>query len=220
VAVAVNAEAQLMSTVSSHRNRFAEWAVISRACPGEEVSGDLHVVAPSAAGIVAGVVDGLGHGVEALAAARAAVAVLSEHREESVIALVHRCHRALQATRGAVMTVISLNARDQTLTALGIGNVEAILLRGNPKMQPAHESVLLRNGVAGYRLPALQASVFPVAPGDVIIFATDGIRAGFLHGAKPTDSPEVLVERILQQSFRGNDDALVLAIRFGGAAHG
>jgi len=204
----------------AQHNAFVEWAVASRPCPGETVSGDLFFVGLLPDGIVAGVVDGLGHGAEAHAAAGLAVNVLDRHRHEPVIALVGHCHRELKASRGAVMTVISLDARKHTLTALGVGNVETVLLRRDPATGPARETVLLRNGVVGDNLPVLQAGDFPLAPGDVLIFVTDGIRDDFAERLSPLDAPAVLAGRILQQHFRGNDDALVLVIRYRGHSHG
>jgi hypothetical protein len=57
-----------------------------------------------------------------------------------------------------------------------------------------------------------------VCPGDLLIFATDGIRSDFTAKINFTESPRRMVERILEQSFRGVDDALVLAIRYAGAS--
>ena len=62
------------------------------------------------------------------------------------------------------------------MTWLGVGNVEGVLIRADTRATPAAESVLLRGGVVGYQLPALQASVVPVSRGDLLILATDGIR--------------------------------------------
>lgn len=205
---------------ASHQDQFVEWAFAARTMPGEEISGDLHLVSSQPGGVLASVVDGLGHGSEALVAARTAVDVLEKHAGESVIALVQRCHAALKETRGAVMTVLAINAADDTVTALGIGNVEATLLRRNPVGSRAREDVLLRGGVVGYQLPALQASVMPIYSGDVIVFATDGIREGFAERVSVTESPRSLVDRIMSEYFRGTDDALVLAIRYLGVTRG
>ena len=190
-----------------------EWSVVSRALPGQSVSGDLHVVAPCADGVLIAVVDGLGHGDEATAAARIATAVLEQHAGEPVIALVQHCHRALQRTRGVVMTVLSLNTRDQTLRALGIGNVETVLHRADSRARPQRESVLLRGGVVGYQLPQLQESVMPVTPGDVVVFGTDGVREDFSELINPAESPARIAERIMEKKFRGTDDGLVLACK-------
>lgn len=190
-----------------------EWSVVSRALPGQIVSGDLHLVAPCADGVLIAVVDGLGHGDEATAAAHIATAVLEQHAGEPVIALVQHCHRALQRTRGVVMTVVSVNAREQTLSALGIGNVETVVHRADSRARPQRESVLLRGGVVGYQLPHLQESVMPIATGDVVVFGTDGVREDFSELINPAEAPARIAEQIMAKKFRGTDDGLVLACK-------
>jgi negative regulator of sigma-B (phosphoserine phosphatase) len=204
----------LMSATIVNRDQCVEWCVASRALPGELVSGDLHVVSSWEHGVLIGVVDGLGHGDEATFAARCAVNVLAEHPAESVISLVQRCHRALLNTRGVVMTLLSLNTQDDTATLLGVGNVEAALVRANPQGVRPRESVLLRGGVVGYQLPALHASLVPFTPGDLVVFATDGVREDFSDLVNPQDAPAQQVERIMAQKFRGTDDGLVLACKY------
>jgi phosphoserine phosphatase RsbX len=203
-----------MIAKASQHQEVVEWSVVSRALPGQSVSGDLHVVTPCADGVMIAVVDGLGHGDEATAAARIATAVLEQHAGESVIALVQHCHRALQRTRGVVMTVVSLNHREQTLSALGIGNVETVVHRADSHARPQRESVLLRGGVVGYQLPQLQASVLPITPGDVVVFGTDGVREDFSELINPAEAPARIAERIMAKKFRGTDDGLVLACKY------
>ena len=203
-----------MSATATQRQPAVEWSVASRALPGQTVSGDLHDIAPWSEGVLAGVVDGLGHGDEAIAAARIAVAVLEQHAGEPVIALVEHCHRALQRTRGVVMSVVILNTREESLTALGVGNVETVICRAEGNGPARRESVLLRNGVVGYNLPALQASTIPVSAGDMIVFATDGVREDFADLVNRTEALQRLSTRILDQKFRGTDDGLVLACKY------
>lgn len=196
-----------------HREAGVEWSVASRPAPGEAISGDWHVIAPSRHGFLVAVIDGLGHGEQATAAARCAGDVLVANPDRPVIELIQRCHTALRATRGAAMTVVDLNLQERIATALGIGNVEAVFVRADPPSGGTRESVLLRNGVVGYQLPPLQTSLVPVAPGDLVVFGTDGLREDFGDRLSTGDSLPQLVERILIQSCRGTDDALVLACR-------
>ncbi len=207
-----------MNATAAQTSSAIEWSVASRAIPGEAVSGDLHAVVPWSEGVLLAVVDGLGHGDEATAAARIAVAVLEQHAGEPVTNLVQHCHRSLQRTRGVVMTIVTVNTRDNTLTALGVGNVETVVQRANPQARPARESVLLRCGVVGYNLPALQASVLPITRGDVIVFGTDGVREDFSELIEPAETPQQLVEKIMARKFRGTDDGLVLACKYLGAS--
>jgi hypothetical protein len=198
---------------------LVDWSVAARPIAGEVVPGDLHLVQAFDRGVLLAAIDGVGHGDEATAAAQTAAAILVKHAPESVVALVRRCHEALRHTRGVVMTVASLNALENTITWLGVGNVEGRLLRGVPGASHSSEHVLLRGGLVGYQLPALHASVISVAPGDLLIFATDGIRDGFDQGIKPTEKPEHIAESALKRHFKGNDDALVLVARYLGMQH-
>ena len=97
--------------------------------------------------------------------------------------------------------------------------MEGRLLRAEPGTGHPKENVLLRSGLVGYQLPVLQASVVPLSAGDVMIFATDGIRPGFAEGINLKQSPNHIAENILNQYFNGTDDALVLVARYRGMAH-
>jgi hypothetical protein len=101
---------------------------------------------------------------------------------------------------------------------LGVGNVEGWLYRGGSGTPPKRESLLLRGGVVGYRLPPLRDSVVSVKAGDVLIFATDGIAAIDSNGLRLTDRPAAIADGILARFARGTDDALVLVGRYDGEA--
>ena len=170
-----------MNGTSIQTSSLIEYAVTTVAAPGQTESGDLHVVIPIQRGVLVGVIDGSGHGAEAASAARLAAATLEAHPGESVIPLLRRCHEKLRGTRGAVMSLVSLDGIDNTLTWLGVGNVEGVLLRGGTSVNPSAETIFLRPGVVGYRLPPLQAVITPVTPGDLLILTTDGIQADFVR---------------------------------------
>ena len=195
------------------------WGVASRPSPGEVASGDLHLIQPTMDGVLLAVVDGLGHGDAAIAAAQTAMAVLKSHAEEPLTALVNRCHAALTKTRGAVMTLATLRWLESKLTWLGVGNVEAILLRADRQAKARSDRVLLRSGLVGYQLPVLRASTLPLALDDLLIFATDGINPGFAEGLVRSDFPQQLADRIMERHFKGHDDALVLVVRYLGVQH-
>lgn len=199
--------------VSLNREQGVEWSVISRSLPGETVSGDHHVVMTFPGGALLAVIDGLGHGEEATLAARRAADVLTGHPNSPVLVLIQECHRALRDTRGAAMTLISLEKSRHRATAIGIGNVEAMVVRADSAATPQRESLLLRNGVVGFQLPALQESVLEIRPGDLLVMATDGVRGDFGDVLAARDPLPAVVEGVLGRSYRGTDDALVLACR-------
>ncbi len=209
-----------MTGAQGHLERVLEWGSAGAAL--EDESGDAQVVAGFPHGALVAVIDGLGHGPEAAVAAREAARILEAHAGERVQALVERCHRALRGTRGAVMSLASFDSRDSSMTWIGVGNVEAILLRGPRSAETARGTVALRGGVVGYQLPPLRESALGVSPGDTLVLASDGIRSGFVAGlrvgAGVGAGPLDMAELILAQHGRGTDDALVLVAQYLGAA--
>ena len=205
-----------METVSTG---VIEWAVAELVLPGQTESGDRYLVTPAPDGVLVAVVDGLGHGADAAEAAKAAVRSLERHAQEPIITLIKSCHQSLAGTRGVVMSVAALDARAETMTWVGVGNVEGVPLRAQASVSPRRESLLLRGGVVGGRLPALLAAILPMMRGDALILATDGVRsnfalANFAHG----ESPQQLADRILAEWGTKTDDALVLVARYLGGA--
>jgi negative regulator of sigma-B (phosphoserine phosphatase) len=196
---------------------LVEWAVAEKALPGEPESGDRYLVKPLPNAVLVAVADGLGHGVEAGAAAGIALATLERHAHEPVVSLLKYCHDSLTGTRGVVMSLARVDGLEGTMTWLGVGNVEGVLLRADAASGPARESLLLGRGVVGGSLPPLRAFLVPVRRGDTLILATDGLRSGFAEGVSPGDGPRQLADRILATHRRGTDDALVLVARYAGA---
>lgn len=195
-----------------------DWGVATLTLPGERESGDLHLVKPVGGGVLVAVVDGLGHGAAAAAAARAAVATLNRHAQESVLPLLQRCHQALAGTRGVVVSVALFDRADGSMTWLGVGNVEGVLLYADAGERRGRERLVTRGGIVGSELPPLRAEVLAVAPGDTLVLATDGIQSGFADDLAIDAPPQQLADQILARSGKSTDDALVLVARYVGDA--
>ena len=191
-----------------------KWGVAAMPLKGQDVSGDSYMIKPFQNGVLIAVMDGLGHGYEAAAASKIAIATLDTYSSGGIIAMVTRCHEVLRGTRGVVMSIAFLNLPDKTLTWLGVGNIEGILLREDAKSVILRERLLLRGGALGYQLPPLKESVIPVMTGDTLIFVTDGIRSSFEMGLKLNDKLQQIADNIRAQSAKGTDDALVLVVRY------
>ena len=200
------------------RQPVVEWGVASRTHKGQTASADRPLIRIEPDYALAGAVDGLGHGEEAASAAITAIQILENARERSVIELLNRCHERLLSTRGVVMSVAMFNTVDNTMTWAGVGNVEGLLLRADPYNSPRYESLLLRNGVVGIRMPFVHTAIVPVMQGDMLIFATDGIRSDFRKDVLAEHDPQRIADRIMAQSHKGTDDALVLVVRYRGGA--
>jgi negative regulator of sigma-B (phosphoserine phosphatase) len=195
---------------------LAEYGVAKFVLPGQGESGDHHLVCCNQIGILVAALDGIGHGEEAANAAKAAVSILKANAEEPVISMVQRCHEGLRSTRGVVLSLASIDPEHGMMTWLGVGNVQGVLMRAGSKKGAGQEVMLLRAGVVGSQLPALQAAVLPIAKGDTLVFVTDGVRGEFAEGLSALESPQRAADKILKQHCRGNDDALVLVVRLTG----
>jgi negative regulator of sigma-B (phosphoserine phosphatase) len=195
-------------------DKLVGWGVAVQPLPGETALGDNYLVKEFPNGVLIAVIDGLGHGSEAAAVAETAVSVLAGFASEPIASLVKRCHERLAGTRGVVMSLASINAIDNTMTWLGVGNVDGVLLRPDANASPVRESLLVRSGIVGYRLPPLRLSTISLVRGDVLIFATDGIRSGFVEWVRLTNSPQEIAESIIARYSKKTDDALVLVARY------
>jgi len=191
-----------------------EWSTAAATMPGETVSGDRHWAGPVANGMIFAVIDGLGHGRAAAAAAKIAVAMLQQHAGDPLIDLLQRCHESLRATRGVAMSVAKVNTEDSVLTWIGVGNVEGALLHREPELPS--DKLLLRNGVVGSHLPTLRAEELPIRPGDILTMLTDGLSSEQPMRVAMDAKIESVADGILANACKGNDDALVLVARYRG----
>ncbi len=195
---------------------MVEYGVAKFVIPGQEESGDQHLVCCNRNGILVAAIDGIGHGEAAANAAKAAAALLRSSADQPIISLVERCHEKLRATRGVVLSLAFIEPEQGMMTWLGVGNVQGVLMRADAKNGNAQESLLLRAGVVGSQLPALQGTVLPIAQGDTLFLATDGVRSDFSMALSARENPQRAADRILEHYGSRNDDALVLVARLTG----
>ncbi len=172
---------------------------------------------PAGTGTLLVAIDGLGHGPAAAEASAAAARLIEQRATDPLDELFARCHEALRRTRGAVMTAARV-APDGNLEWVGIGNVEARVLRTGPAAaRQGTESPVLFGGVLGHQARRVRPSRVALGRGDVLVLATDGLRSDFSTGVSVQGSAQAIADRILAASSRGHDDALVLVARFLGA---
>jgi serine phosphatase RsbU (regulator of sigma subunit) len=186
----------------------------ARALNGASRSGDAHLVLDVLGGLLVSVVDGLGHGPEAALAANRAIDTLRIRPDLPALELIKRCHEALRGTRGAVLSLAVFETARRTLSWVGVGNVEGSLMRCRAEAYRRHDSVPVRGGIVGYRLPPVRVGTVEIEPGDVLVLATDGIRSGFEQGVQAGMTPTDMAAYILSQFGKTTDDALVLVGRW------
>jgi phosphoserine phosphatase RsbX len=191
-----------------------DWAVSGRPLPGEELSADLAACMPVGDGALLAAIDGLGHGAEAAEAAELARDTIAAHSSEPLASLLRRCHVGLAGTRGAAITLARVQCGAGMLQWVGVGNVQAYLVR---RTEWSHGSMaasaLLFGGTVGYRLPPIRDSVVELRPNDLVIMATDGVSQHFVSEIATGQPVDRIAGTILEGHARATDDALVAVAR-------
>lgn len=192
-----------------------EWGVASHPQAGQAECGDAYTIRAVGDGCLVAVIDGLGHGPHASRASREAITAIAKADGGSLVEILRACHRALVGTRGAAISMAQIDIAEQRLAWLGVGNVEGMVL--NPVAYQTSnwrsEALVARGGVVGYDLPHLQSASVPFGLGAVLVFATDGIRAGFTSEIQPGPQAQQTADQIMAGYDRGTDDALVLVVQ-------
>ena len=187
--------------------------IAARALDGGPVSGDRAVIAEARGATLLVAIDGLGHGPAAAEASSVAAGVLERRAGDPLDELFARCHAALSRTRGVVMTAARIDPAGE-LEWVGVGNVEARLLRAGAAARAGTASPVLFGGVLGHQTRRVRPSRVGLDRGDVLLMATDGVRADFSTGMSVQGSAQTIADRVMAASARGDDDALVLAARW------
>ncbi|MFH1532924.1 MAG: SpoIIE family protein phosphatase [Pseudomonadota bacterium] len=157
------------------------------------------------------VVDGLGHGPDAHAAAAVAAGYVAEHLGEELARVFEGCDRALQHTRGVAMGLAVI--RNERLTYGGIGNTRVMRVGRRDKRFMSDPGIL----GTGFRHLMLDST--GLEPGDLVLLFTDGLneraRIPRPKGAGGADL-EAIADRFIEEWRRGRDDAGVLVYEHGG----
>jgi serine phosphatase RsbU (regulator of sigma subunit) len=180
-------------------------AAAGRPHPGETVSGDNWTVDRSEATYRIALIDGLGHGPAAAAAADAAVQVLADRPQALPTEALHLCHRALKGSRGAAIAVASIDPLAGRLSYAGVGNVEARLWQAGSQTRP-----ISHRGIVGAVLPRLQTFNFTLGADWILILHTDGVSDRFDLDELLTlanGDRQRLADSLVQRWSRPSDDA-------------
>lgn len=155
--------------------------------------------------------DGLGHGVSAHEAARAATDTLRSHAQESPAAIIEACHSALARTRGAAVAVAQLASHGQRGTFAGVGNI-VCRVEGTS----GNRHLVSHNGTVGHTMRKLQEFSFPWPTGALLILHSDGLGTHWDLAAYPgliTRHPALISAVLYRDYDRGRDDVSVVALR-------
>lgn len=191
-----------------------EFGVAASNSPREQESGDRYLLEVSDTQVLLALIDAVGHGHAASEVANIAIATIRQHASEPIGAIMLHCHQSLLRKRGVTLSIACYDRQAHTVNWLGVGDVSGVLMHVNPKAKPRIRELLVRGGLLGDRLPALNPVMHQMELGDTLIMASDGIRSSYtdiLTAARI--NPQLLAERILATYAKGNDDATVVVFR-------
>ena len=183
---------------------------------GEDICGDGWTVLQGRGRLVVFVVDGLGHGPEAAAAARIAIESVERNAQRNAAEIIDAVHGALRPTRGAAGAVALLQPESELCVYCGIGNIAASI-RG----AGASRSMVSHNGTLGHQVRKVQEFQYPFPKGSLLIMHSDGIATHWDLAAYPgieSRHPGLVSAALYRDHNRGRDDLTVLALRNGGGA--
>lgn len=182
--------------------------------PGEDVCGDSWAVEHRGARTVLAVADGLGHGIDAAAAAREAVRVVHQRPQLRPAELLEAVHAALRSTRGAAVAVLEINTPQQQIAFAGLGNIAGRVLfndAGNPDRHMVSHS-----GTAGHQRHRIQEFTYPWVDDGLIVLHSDGLATHWDLAAYPGLSqrhPSVIAAVLYRDHSRRRDDVTVVVLR-------
>lgn len=174
---------------------------------GEEVSGDAWAVLDDGPFQRVAVIDGLGHGPGAAAAAQEAVRIFGRHRDRSPAFILEAAHAALRPTRGAAMAVLELDRRGRTIRYAGLGNTAAVAFDATTCRR-----MVSLDGTVGHQIRQVREFTYPWTPETVLVLHSDGVRPGWQPGEQRGFHPSLLAGLIYRDFGRGRDDTTVLVI--------
>lgn len=210
--------AVVLARLHAQRDRGADlrWGVSQHALHGDPACGDTWHLAINGRQVSALLIDGLGHGIDAEAAAKAGAAVFAEAPFADPLQQVHAMHQAMLSGRGGAVAVAQYDDANDRLSFTGIGNIGASLAagaqaRGLPSLP----------GIVGGQFRKAQVFDYAHVNGNLLIMYSDGLQSRWNLQDYPGlvyRHPAVIAAVLHRDFCRGRDDVTVLVIDLG-AAH-
>jgi hypothetical protein len=182
-------------------------AITRRGKVGESGCGDVAAVFSSAGGTLLCVADGLGHGPQAEEAAERACEYVGRNADVPLGALLRGVDAALAGSRGAAVSLVSLQPGAKRVQFAGVGNVElraAAHARVAPPTTP---------GIVGQGLRTVRVWDYPLAAGDLFVLTTDGVSSRFDLDALVALAPQAIADTLIARHHKQHDDGCCLVAR-------
>jgi len=179
--------------------------------PGERFCGDGWTFHQTRERMMALLVDGLGHGIDAADAAQEAIATFHERAELGPADILSHVHDALRKTRGAVAAIAEIRPREQKLRYAGVGNISAVVLSGGTS-----RSLVSHNGTLGMTISRIQEFQADWPADGVLVLHSDGLQSRWdlgKYAGLMVKHPAVIGGALLRDFRRQRDDASVVVVK-------
>jgi anti-sigma regulatory factor (Ser/Thr protein kinase) len=178
---------------------------------GERVAGDAWSVVDLSGRTRILVADGLGHGVDAEAAASKAVEVFESDQRTTVGQLLESIHRALRPTRGAAVSIVEIDPGKRSVVYVGIGNISGTILGRH-----STRNLVSHNGIVGHAVRRIQEFSYELPADALVVLHSDGLKSRWTLNGYPgllRRDPTVVAGVLFRDFERGRDDVTALVAR-------
>jgi anti-sigma regulatory factor (Ser/Thr protein kinase) len=203
----------VMARLYRKQSKDQRVGVVHVALEGHQECGDTWRVVQAPGHLVALVIDGLGHGHEAAAAANLGGEAFEKTPLAEPSTLMVELNVAMAGSRGGAAAVAHYDTATNALRYAGIGNIAAFLINASRSKGLASQP-----GIVGLQVRKVHTfSIEDVRP-DLLIMHSDGIQSrwnlqtypGVLHR-----HPAIIAALLHRDFCRGRDDATILVIAIG-----
>lgn len=186
----------------------------TRPMPGYDRNGDAYLIEHSHSRTLAGVIDGLGHGVEAHRASSTAERYVQTHASDSIEDLFEGVESACQTTRGVVMALARFNWASRTVEVGSVGNISIRFCHAEGTKRPISRRGVLGQGAEGPRVETVDWQ-----SQSVMVLHSDGVKSRWDCGGldfHSGDTASDVASDLLRELGKPDDDATVLVAREAG----
>lgn len=195
--------------IRKYQSKKMKFSVMTKPKHGEDVSGDAYFMKETESYVIFGLIDVLGHGVDAHKVALRAAELLEINYMEPVMEIIKICHKELRTTRGLAMALCKVMFTEKKIEHISVGNIETRIFGIPDTGRP-----FCFNGTVGVIMENIMISEYPYSEGCTILMFTDGISGKFqisqeLLGGSLQD----IASYVFENFSRDYDDATVLVGR-------
>ena len=193
------------------------WSVAQAPKSQDSPNGDGYLLTRDGDRIMLAVVDGVGSGRDAHAAAEVCLRALRTEGGHEPGPVFDRCHKALEGTRGAALALISVDLATARLVWAAVGDIDGCVFRGQDGKSVA--SMVQKAGTLGHHYSGIHLQDHALLPGDLVAVSSDGVSRRYRDQLPDMVSPGQFAESCLGTFGRANDDRTfaVLSFQKGGA---